>query len=113
MNEDALWVIDQLQQGHDLRSQPPMSFSMTQSIFNGAQYVTLQKYFSHPSLVIYFFPNSPIRLKLGLQTRGRLLIATPPGPIKLSSIPIAGVRLCCAFYELSKLCKNAGPKPFC
>jgi hypothetical protein len=105
MNEDALWVIDQLQQGHDLRCQPPMSFSMAQSIFSGAQYVTLQKYFSHPSLVIYFFPTSPIRLKLGLQTGGRLLIATPPGPIKLSSQSIAGVRLCCAFYQLSKLCK--------
>jgi hypothetical protein len=45
MNEDALWVINQLQQGHDLRCQPPMSFSMAQSIFSGAQYVTLQKYF--------------------------------------------------------------------
>jgi hypothetical protein len=68
---------------------------------------------SHPSLVIYFFPTSAIRLKLGLQTGGRLLIATPPGPIKLSSQSIAGVRLCCAFYQLSKLCKNPGPKPFC
>jgi hypothetical protein len=31
-----------------------------------AQYVTLQKYFSHPSLAIYFFATPPIRLKLGL-----------------------------------------------
>jgi hypothetical protein len=39
------------------------------------RYVTLQKYFSHPSLiVIYFFPTPPIKLKLGLQTGGRLLI---------------------------------------
>jgi hypothetical protein len=31
-----------------------------------AQYVSIQKYFSHPSLVIYFFPTSPIKRKLGL-----------------------------------------------
>jgi hypothetical protein len=30
----------------------------------GAQYVTLQKYFSHRSLVIYFFPTPCIKLKL-------------------------------------------------
>jgi hypothetical protein len=36
-----------------------------------AAHVTLQKYFSHPSLVISFFPQSPlIKLKLGLQ-KGR------------------------------------------
>jgi hypothetical protein len=29
--------------------------------------MTLQKYFSHQSLVIYFFPTSPIKSKLGLQ----------------------------------------------
>jgi len=46
------------------------------SISIGAQYVTLQKYFSHPSLVIYFFPTPPIKLKLGLQIHGRLLIPT-------------------------------------
>jgi hypothetical protein len=37
--------------------------------------VTLQKYFSHPSLVNYFFPTPPIKLKLGLRIHGRLLIA--------------------------------------
>ncbi len=37
-----------------------------------AAHVTLQKYFSHPSLVISFFPQSPfIKLKLGLQKGGR------------------------------------------
>ncbi len=41
----------------------------------------LPKYLSHPSLVIYFFPILPIKLKLGLQTNGRLLRATTPGPI--------------------------------
>jgi hypothetical protein len=29
--------------------------------------VTLQKYFSHPSLVIYFFATPPIKVKLGQQ----------------------------------------------
>jgi len=38
--------------------------------------VTLQKYFSHLSLVTFFFPTPPIKLKLGLQIGGRLLIAT-------------------------------------
>jgi hypothetical protein len=43
--------------------------------------VTLQKYFSHPSLVIYSFATPPIKLKLGQQIGGGLLIAKPPGPI--------------------------------
>jgi hypothetical protein len=38
--------------------------------------VSLQKYFSHASLVLYFFPTPPIKLQLGLQIGGRLLIAT-------------------------------------
>jgi hypothetical protein len=38
--------------------------------------VTLQKKFSHSSLVIYFFLTLPIKLKLGLQIGGRLLTAT-------------------------------------
>jgi len=36
-----------------------------------AQYVTLQTYFGHPS-----FTTLPIKLKLGLQIGGRLLITT-------------------------------------
>jgi len=35
-----------------------------------------KKYFSDPSLVIHFFLTPPRKLKLGLQIRGRLLIAT-------------------------------------
>jgi hypothetical protein len=52
-------------------------------ISSGAQYVTLQKYFSHPSLVIYFFfATSPTKSKLGKQIGGGLVIASePPGPI--------------------------------
>jgi hypothetical protein len=38
--------------------------------------VTLQKYFSHPSLVIYLFLATPIKLKLGLEMGGRPLIGT-------------------------------------
>jgi hypothetical protein len=44
-------------------------------ISNGASNVTLQKYFSHPSLVICHFPTPPIKLKLRLQTGGRIVIA--------------------------------------
>jgi hypothetical protein len=33
------------------------------------------KYFSHPSLVIYFFATQPIKLKLGQHIGGGLLIA--------------------------------------
>jgi hypothetical protein len=40
------------------------------SMPTSAQYVTLQKYFSHSSLVIYFFATSPIKLKWGLQIGG-------------------------------------------
>jgi hypothetical protein len=32
-------------------------------ISSGAQYVTLQKYFSHPSLVIYFLSNPTHKTK--------------------------------------------------
>ncbi len=35
----------------------------------------LQKYFSHPTLVIYFCATARIKLKLRLQIGGRLLIA--------------------------------------
>jgi hypothetical protein len=35
--------------------------------------VTLQIFFSHPSLVIYFFATPPTKFKLGQQIRGGLL----------------------------------------
>jgi len=93
--------------------------------------VTLQKYFSHPSLVIYCFASPPIELKLGLHIGGRLLlIANPPGPIimirqseigsssqiiDLLHSSLAGAH-CTApavpFTSLNKQCQNAGPKPF-
>jgi len=37
---------------------------------SGAQYVTLQKDFLPPSLVIFFFATPPIKLKLRLQIGG-------------------------------------------
>jgi hypothetical protein len=45
------------------------------SISSAAQYVTLYKYFSNPSSVVYFFPTLLIKLTLQLQINGRLLIA--------------------------------------
>ncbi len=71
--------------------------------------------------VIYFFPTLPIKLKLGLQIGGRLLIARHlDRPIRkrdqhtyLLPSTLESVRLFCTFYEPHKLCKNVGPKPFC
>jgi hypothetical protein len=37
--------------------------------------MALQKYFSCPSVVNYFFQTPPKKLKLGLQVSGRFLIA--------------------------------------
>jgi hypothetical protein len=73
--------------------------------------VTLQKYFSHPSLVIYFFATPPMKLKLGQQKGWRLTNRKSPGSIimmgqseTLSSSQIkfitlfcAGAERCCAF----------------
>jgi hypothetical protein len=59
------------------------------------------------------FSNLTHKTETGTANRWETTIATPPGPIKLSSQSLSGVRLCCAFYQLSKLCKNPGPKPFC
>ncbi len=50
-------------------------WTCSKSIFSNDQYVTIQKYFLHLSLVIWFFPTPPIKLKLVLQIGGRLLIA--------------------------------------
>jgi hypothetical protein len=44
------------------------------SISSGAQYVTVRKYFWHPSLVMYSFATPPIKLKQGQQIAGGLLI---------------------------------------
>jgi hypothetical protein len=86
---------------------------LLKSISSGAQYVTLQIYFSHQSLVIYFCPTPHIKLKLGLQIGCRVLIANhldqslwlanqKQGAAVRSYLlhcSLAGVRLCCAFYQ--------------
>jgi hypothetical protein len=79
-----------------------------------AQYATaLQKYFLHPSLVIYFFGTPPIKLKLRQQIGGGITNSKPLGPIimicqseTLSTSQIvfiklfsAGADICCTFYK--------------
>ncbi len=53
----------------------PLKFPSKSISSSCAQYVTLRKYFSHPSLVAYSFATPPIKLKLGQQIGGGLLIA--------------------------------------
>jgi hypothetical protein len=50
---------------------------------SGAQYVTLQKYFSHPSLVIYFFPTPLIKLQKHFAHPSLVIYFSPTPPIKL------------------------------
>jgi hypothetical protein len=76
-------------------------------------YVTPQKYFWDPSLVIYFFPTPPIKLKLGLQISGRLLIATDLDQSNYLANQQQVLVFAVPFTSLSKLGKNAKPKPFC
>jgi hypothetical protein len=75
--------------------------------------VTLQKYFSHPSLVIYFFPTTQLKLKLGLQIGGRLLIATHLYQSNYLANQQQVLGLDEHLTSFSKLCKNARPKPAC
>jgi len=90
------------------------------SIPSGAQYVTLQKYFSHPSLVIYFFATPHLRLKQRLEIGERLPNQLDQSETGSSSQIIFIYTLLrqvhsfdVHFTSLSKLCKYAGPKPFC
>jgi hypothetical protein len=81
----------------------PSSNLSTKSSSNGTLYATLQKYFSHPRLVLYFlFPIPHIKLKLVPQTGGRLVIATQLDQSNyLASQQQVLARLCCAFYQPS------------
>jgi hypothetical protein len=83
------------------------------NISSCAQYVTLQKYFSHPSLAIYFFQTPPIKLKLVLQIGRRLLTATHLNQSNYlaNQQQVIGFAVC--FTNLNFLCEIAGPKPFC
>jgi hypothetical protein len=89
--------------------------------------VNQQKYFSHSSPVIYFFPTRPIKLKLGLQNGWETTNSKAQEPVIMigqsetgSTSQIIFITLLwqvlgfvVPFTSLSKLCKNAGPKPFC
>jgi hypothetical protein len=86
--------------------------------------VTLQKYFSHPSLVIHCFATPSIKLKPVQQMGGGSTNSKPPGPIimmdrseTLSSSQIIFITLFSAGAQRhlpahSKLCNCAEPKPF-
>ncbi len=102
----------------------PTTRSPDLSTCSSDHYVTLQEYFSHPSLVIYFFPNPPIKLKLGLQIGGRLLIAKhldqslwsanqKQGAVVRSYLlhtSLTGVRFCCAFSQIQQTMQNCWAK---
>jgi hypothetical protein len=85
------------------------------SISSGAQYVTLQKYLSYLSLVIYSFPIPPIKPELGLQIGGRLLMAIQldqSNYLAYQQQQVLGIAA--PFTSISILCKNAGRlNPFC
>jgi hypothetical protein len=82
------------------------------SISSSAQYVTLQKYFSHPSFGYLLFPSPPIKLKLGLQMGGRLLIAAHLNQSNYLANQQQVLGCAAPFTSLSKLCKNSRSKPF-
>ncbi len=84
---------------------------LTKSIPSGAQYVSLRKYFSHPSLVMYSFATPRIRLKLGEQIGGGLLIANHLDQWLSWAIhkPWAAVR---SFLLHSSLQVHSAPAPF-
>jgi hypothetical protein len=54
---------------------------LSKSISSSAQYVILQKYFSHPSLVIYFFPKPTHKTKTETANRWETTNGKAPGPI--------------------------------
>jgi hypothetical protein len=82
--------------------------------------VSHSQYFSHPSLVIYFFAPPPIKWKLRLQIGGRLLIAnylhqseTRSKSQILFITLFSAAQLCCTFYQPQQTVQIWwGPKPF-
>jgi hypothetical protein len=73
--------------------------------------VTLQKYFSHPSLVIDFFPTPlMIKLKLGLQIGERLVTAAHLDQSKYLANQQQVLGFAVPFTGLSKLGKISRPK---
>jgi hypothetical protein len=85
-----------------------------QSISSYVQYVTLKEIFPTSKVQLFtFFPTLPIKLKLGLQIGGRLLIATELDQSNYLADQQQVSGFAVPFTSLSILCKNAGPKPFC
>jgi hypothetical protein len=86
----------------------------SKSIFSSAQYVTLEIFLTSKfSYNLLDFPNPPIKLKLGLQIGGRLLIATHRDQSNYLANQQLVLGFAVPFTILSKLHKNAGTKPFC
>jgi hypothetical protein len=54
---------------------------LSKSISSSAQYVILQKYFLHPSLVSCFFPKPTHKTKTGTANRWETTNSKAPGPI--------------------------------
>jgi hypothetical protein len=63
----------------------PTDFAFLEHLQWCSPYVTLHKYFSHPSLVIHFFSTPLMKLKLGQGTAKRwgTTISKPPGRISM------------------------------
>jgi hypothetical protein len=96
----------------------PTNFvEMMLRLISNVQYATLQKYFSHPNLVIYLFiPNPNHKIRIRLQIGGRLLIANhldqslwlinKKHGVSIRSYllhaSLANVKLCNAFLSTSK-----------
>ncbi len=60
-----------------------------------------------------FFCNPIHKTKIGLQILGKLLIATHPDQSNYLANQQQVLDFAKSFRNLSKLCKNVGPKPFC
>ncbi len=86
----------------------------SKSISGCPQYVRLQKYFSNPSVVNYFFPTQSI-IDLGLQIGGRLLktIHLGQSTYLADHQQILGFAMPLTSFAmpLTSLCKTARPKP--
>jgi hypothetical protein len=100
--------------------------SICNSVIRASPAVLSMWPFSHPSLVIYFFQTPPMKLKLGLQIGEILLIANHLDKSLWSANQKQGAAdhisynllwqvwsFAVPFTSLRKLCKIAGPKPFC
>ncbi len=97
------------------------------SISSSGQYLTLQKYFSHPSFNYFLFFNPTHKTKTGTANRWETTKKTTwtnyyDSPIRnrehqsdhiYYTLLRQVLGFVVPFTSISKLCKNAGPKPFC